>query len=170
MPGPVVNDEWEKFMVDRVHQCSPEEETTVKSEFRTIHGAEFPVTVSRTGHRWDGYLLNPTALGELEVECSVSGKNGSSDITFDPKSSRAYLDYQAAFAEMANHVYKYPELHTVYMGYAAKALKAGYSKMNKWKKEAKKGVVAVDDSKAEFVSSNQSGLNHLAKVKRHGKY
>ena len=161
-------------MVDRVAGLALDADGQVKSEFNHIHGAEHPVTVSRSGARWDGYTKDPLTMGEVHVECSLTAervKPVSQAVKFDPESSLPYQNYKAVISEMAGLVYKWPQLHTGFMKGLAEVMNGAYVAVRQFTAQEKPKSLGNDDTPhgpSEYVSSNPSGLNHKDKVRRHG--
>jgi hypothetical protein len=173
--GPPVNDTWESYMVDRVHDCPLEEELPVKREMTAIHGADVPATVSRSGFRWDGLVEDRLVLGALEVECSVQGS--VERISHGIQSSVCYNDYLAKVKEMADLTFKYGDLHSFFSTGLNSLLSSAWEKIQMYvRAESVKAIVSTPKgnspfpSKAtpEFVSSNRV-LNTKPYVRRHGR-
>ena len=163
-------------MVDVVHGLTLEEQIPVKAEFRNIHGAPSPVTVSRSGRRWDGYERDELLLGDLEVECSIpkATRDKTISVPFDPESSYAYLNYKATISEMAGLVYKWPQLHRGFMDGMAGLMKSAHlairdvSERSSPKLDLEEGASSTGGLGITYVSSNQRNLNHKDIVRRHG--
>ena len=171
--GPQLNDQWERYMVDRVHGLTLEEEVPVIAEFRLIHGAVCPVTVSRSGKRWDGYERDELVLGDLEVECSIPNTYRAKKVSvhFDPESSHAYLDYKAIISEMSGLVYKWPQLHKGFMNGMAGLMKCAFETIGTLtnpKLDVGKSSSCSVTPETTYVSSNIGNLNHKDNVRRHG--
>ena len=169
--GPRVNDMWETYMVDRIHGVRLNEEGPIKLEFTSVYDAELPVTVSPSGLRWDSDNMETLTCGEYEIERSVAETEKQVAAPFDPTSTAPFLEMKAVITQMANLTYKYSHLHENFMKCLNDGLVHAYATITALKApvlETGKGKDIDDDTNAEWVSSNVSGLNEKGYVKRFG--